>query len=75
MRHDICGMFRVSGFGDENAMIMRRVRIAIRHHFPDTHISVRGDGHSSGPELMGLIDSMVQAPGSAGRNIPDTFVP
>ena len=22
------------------------------HHFPDTHILVRGDGHFSGPELM-----------------------
>jgi hypothetical protein len=45
-------------FGDENAMIMRRVLKLIRHHFPDTHILVRGDGHFSGPELMGLIDSM-----------------
>jgi len=45
-------------FGDENAMIMRRVLTAIRHHFPDTHILVRGDGHFSGPELMGLIDRM-----------------
>lgn len=45
-------------FGDENAMIMRRVLGLIRHHFPDTHILVRGDGHFSGPELMGLIDSM-----------------
>jgi hypothetical protein len=45
-------------FGDENAMIMRRVLKLIRLHFPDTHILVRGDGHFSGPELMGLIDSM-----------------
>lgn len=45
-------------FGEENAMIMRRVLQLIRHHFPDTHILVRGDGHFSGPELMGLIDSM-----------------
>jgi hypothetical protein len=45
-------------FGEENAMIMRRVLKLIRHHFPDTHILVRGDGHFSGPELMGLIDSM-----------------
>jgi hypothetical protein len=44
--------------GDENAMIMRRVLKLIRHHFPDTPILVRGDGHFSGPELMGLIDSM-----------------
>jgi hypothetical protein len=45
-------------FGDENAMIMRRVLKLIRRHFPDTHILVRGDGHFSGPELMGLIDRM-----------------
>ena len=45
-------------FGDENAMIMRRVLKLIRLRFPDTHILVRGDGHFSGPELMGLIDSM-----------------
>jgi hypothetical protein len=45
-------------FGDENAMIMRRVLTLLRLHFPDTHILVRGDGHFSGPELMGLIDSM-----------------
>ena len=36
-------------FGDENAMIMRRVLMAIRHHFPDTHILVRGDGTSVAP--------------------------
>lgn len=46
-------------FGEENAMIMRRVLKRIRRHFSDTHILVRGDGHFSGPELMGLIDSMV----------------
>ena len=45
-------------FGDENAMIMRRVLKLIRLRFPHTHILVRGDGHFSGPELMGLIDSM-----------------
>lgn len=45
-------------FGEENAMIMLRVLQRIRQHFPDTHILVRGDGHFSGPELMGLIDSM-----------------
>jgi hypothetical protein len=39
-------------------MIMRRVPQRIRRHFPATHILVRGDGHFSGPELMGLIDSM-----------------
>ena len=45
-------------FCDKNAMIMRRVLKSIRLRFPDTHILVRGDGHFSGPELMGLIDSM-----------------
>ena len=45
-------------FGGGNAMIMRRVLKLIRRHFPDTHILVRGDGHFSGPELVGLIDSM-----------------
>ena len=45
-------------FGAENAMIMRRVLKLIRLHFPDTHILVRGDGHFSGPKLMGLIDHM-----------------
>ena len=45
-------------FGEENAMIMHRVLTRIRHHFPDTHILVRGDGHFSGAALMGLIDSM-----------------
>lgn len=44
--------------GAENAMIMRRVLALIRRHFPDTHILVRGDGHFSGPELMGMIDAM-----------------
>ena len=44
--------------GVENAMIMRRVLTLIRRRFPDTHILVRGDGHFSGPELMGLIDAM-----------------
>ena len=44
--------------GAENAMIMRRVLTRIRHHFPDTHVLVRGDGHFSGPELMQLIDDM-----------------
>jgi hypothetical protein len=37
---------------------MRRVLVLIRRHFPNTHILVRGDGHFSGPELMGLIDEM-----------------
>ena len=44
--------------GAENAMIMARVLKLIRHHFPDTHILVRGDGHFSTPELMRLCDTM-----------------
>ncbi len=44
--------------GAENAMIMRRVLTLIRRQFPDTHILVRGDGHFSGPEMMGMIDAM-----------------
>jgi hypothetical protein len=63
LRHD--PMFKLgaarSPFGEENAMIMRRVLQRIRRHFPDTHILVRGDGHFSGAELMGLIDSMPNA--------------
>ena len=39
-------------------MIVRRVLTLIRQYFPETHILVRGDGHFSGPEFMGLIDSM-----------------
>ena len=37
---------------------MRRVLKLMRRHFPDTHVLVRGDGHFSGLELMGLIDGM-----------------
>ena len=44
--------------GAENAMIMRRVLMLIRKHFPQTHILVRGDGHFSGPEMMQMIDAM-----------------
>lgn len=41
--------------GAENAMIMKRVLKLIRHHWPQTHILLRGDGHFSNPELMELI--------------------
>ena len=44
--------------GAENAMILARVCKLIRHHFPDTHILVRGDGHFANPELMQLIDTL-----------------
>lgn len=39
-------------------MIMQRVLMLIRKHFPQTHILVRGDGHFSGPEMMQMIDAM-----------------
>jgi len=44
--------------GAENAMILRRVLMRIRAHFPHTQILVRGDGHFSTPELMALIEAM-----------------
>ena len=44
--------------GAENAMILKRVLMRIREHFPDTRILVRGDGHFSTPELMAMIDAM-----------------
>ena len=44
--------------GAENAMILKRVLMRIREHFPDTQILVRGDGHFSTPELMMMIDAM-----------------
>ena len=36
-------------------MIMKRVLGLLRHHWPQTHILLRGDGHFSTPELMQLI--------------------
>ena len=47
--------------GAENAMIMKRVLGLLRHHWPKTHILVRGDGHFSNPELMDLIVSIGNA--------------
>ena len=44
--------------GAENAMILKRVLIRLRAHFPNTQILVRGDGHFSTPELMSMIDAM-----------------
>lgn len=40
--------------GKENAAIMGRVLKRLRQVWPDTHIILRGDGHFSNPELMGL---------------------
>lgn len=41
--------------GAGNAMIIERVLGLLRQHWPQTHIVLRGDGHFSNPELMGLI--------------------
>ena len=43
--------------GAENTMIMKRVLCLLRHHWPQTHILLRGDGHFSNPELMALIQA------------------
>lgn len=62
--------------GAENAMILKRVLGLIRHHFPDTHILVRGDGHFSNPELMRLIDTMPNTDfvfGLAGNAVLERF--
>jgi len=40
--------------GKENAMIMKRILMRIRQQWPGTHITLRGDGHFSNPELMQL---------------------
>ena len=41
--------------GAENARIMKRVLRLSRHHWPQTHIPPRGDGHFASPELMRLV--------------------
>ena len=41
--------------GAENAMIMKRVFRLLRQYWPETHITLRGDGHFSNPELMRLV--------------------
>jgi hypothetical protein len=41
--------------GAENAMIMKRVFRLLRQYWPKTHITLRGDGHFSNPELMRLV--------------------
>lgn len=38
--------------GAEIACHIRRLVRRIRRHTPDTHINLRGDGHSSRPEPM-----------------------
>ena len=40
--------------GKENAIIMKHIIRRIREFWPRTHITLRGDGHFSNPELMQL---------------------
>jgi len=41
--------------GAENAMILVRLLAYLRHHWPRTHILVRGDSHFATPEVMDVI--------------------
>src|SRR5919108_3721578 len=41
--------------GAENAMILVRLLSYLRHHWPRTHILVRGDSHFATPELLEVI--------------------
>ena len=41
--------------GAENAMILARLLPYLRHHWPHTHILVRGDSHFATPEVMDVI--------------------
>jgi hypothetical protein len=41
--------------GAENAMILSRLLSYLRHHWPRTHILVRGDSHFATPELLEVI--------------------
>jgi hypothetical protein len=41
--------------GAENAMILARLLSYLRHHWPRTHILVRGDSHFATPEVMDVI--------------------
>ena len=43
--------------GAENAMIVVRLLSYLRHHWPHTHILVRGDSHCATPEVMDVIAS------------------
>lgn len=62
--------------GAENAMILKRVLMRIRAHFPHTQILVRGDAHFSTPELMAMIDVMPHTDflfGLAGNSVINRF--
>jgi hypothetical protein len=41
--------------GAENAMILSRLLSYVRHHWPRTHILVRGDSHFATPEVIEVI--------------------
>jgi hypothetical protein len=43
--------------GAENAMILVRLLSYLRHHWPHTHILVRGDSHFATPEVIDVIAS------------------
>lgn len=43
--------------GAENAMILTRLLSYLRHHWPRTHILVRGDSHFATPEVSEVIAS------------------
>src|SRR4030095_14604667 len=43
--------------GAENAMILVRLLSYLRHHWPHTHILVRGDSHFATPEVIDVITS------------------
>jgi DDE family transposase len=43
--------------GTENAMILVRLLSYLRHHWPHTHILVRGDSHFATPEVIDVITS------------------
>jgi len=43
--------------GAENAMILVRLLSYLRHHWPHTHILVRGDSHFATPEVIAVITS------------------
>jgi hypothetical protein len=43
--------------GKEAAGHIRRLVRHIRRHWPDTHITIRGDGHYGRPEVMSLCDA------------------
>jgi len=38
--------------GKEAAGYLRRLYLRIRRHWPNTHLTIRGDGHNGRPELM-----------------------